>query len=767
MYKKLEVLFVFILLSFVGRSQVITVKQDGSGDVTNIQQGVDLAQDGDTVLVWPGIYFENVLCRNKNITIASLMLTTSDKSYMYQTKIDGNFTGSCLKIEDCMTGVVVCGFTMEHGSGSNHGSPGGGGISIENVQVIFLKDCLVQNNKVKGHGGGIYIETANAHLAGITICANQAYGTGGGIFALSSPIDFDSLDLCNIYLNYAPQGTDIYKLSFGDPIHLVLDTFTVANPDYYYLFSYAGWGYPGDDITYQINAGKIEGVSQDLYVAPWGDNANNGLDPGEPLKEISYALLKMQSDSVSPDTIHLANGIYAPSTGEKFPLSLKAYVSIRGESRDSTILDGDNEFWILNGIVYADHYQINDLTIRNGSSLYNTNLYGSIYLLENNNSSFSNLLFTGNHGTISSCGNIMNSNNFSLHNVEFTENYGGSALSISHGNSDTLFYDTVTLYNCHFKNNQPEYITPDEAFGGALTFIGEAYGPYSDLITGYIYNCVFNDNFTKDYPFGAGDISIGLGFGAHVSAINCTFGFNNSENVEGANIGVTYNSDLSVYNSIMYGNYPTEFYMYAADGDDCSLSIHNSLVAGGEEGIRILSPWNNLYYDQTNIDTDPVWDTTGPWPYSLLEGSPCIDAGTLDLPPGIVLPETDITGNPRVWGNSVDMGAYEYGPWVKVPDRKDILPEKDSRQLMAYPNPFHHQTDIYYKNLQKGRMKIQVFDLQGVVLNTLADIQTVSGQGTFSWNGTTTTGIRLSAGVYILQLSVNDVVKESLKVILE
>jgi hypothetical protein len=204
------------------------------------------------------------------------------------------------------------------------------------------------------------------HLAGTTIRNNHAYSVGGGIMVLSSTINFDTLNLCNIYLNYASQGTDFYKLYPSDPVHLAVDTFTVLNPDYYYLFSDQNWGYPGSDITYEINTGKIEQVNEDLYVAPWGDNDNSGLTPEEPLMNIYFALLKMASDSVSPDTIHLADGAYAPSTGEKFPLSLKAHASIKGASRDNTILDGEEEIFLLYGTVYADHYQVSDLTIMNG-----------------------------------------------------------------------------------------------------------------------------------------------------------------------------------------------------------------------------------------------------------------------------------------------------------------------------------------------------------------------------------------------------------------
>ena len=771
LFKKLNItklkltLKLILFLPALCHSQVITVKQDGTGDATTIQEGVHQSQDGDTVLVWPGTYTENVEIINKNITLGSLALTSGDSSYMYQTRIDGNFTGSSLKVRDCLTEVTIHGFTMEHGSGSYHGPPGGGGISIENVLQVTIRDCMIQENIVTGSGGGIYCEDANVFLSGVTVRSNYSYRRGGGIFQISSYLQFDTTNLCNIYLNYCPNGTDYYKLSIEDSVHMVVDTFTVVNPDYYYLFSFQGWGYPGDDITFQVNTGKIEQVSEDLYVAPWGDNDNSGLSPEDPLKEISFALLKMASDCVSPDTIHLANGVYGPSNGEKFPLSLKAYASIKGESRDSTILDGENEVMILNGIVYADHYRISDLTIMNGYEFFPQG-YGAIDLIENNYSSFSNILFENNYGYISSCGSIINSNNFSLHDVVFKNNVGGEAFTFGHANTMVTFYDTLRLFNCYFEGNKPEYNNPEGEFGGGLVVLGQASTP--GLITGYLYNCLFEDNLTKEHPYGGPSfISLGLGFGSKVNAVNCSFGDNTSENEVGANIGVTYNSDLYVYNSIMYGNYPAEFYMYAFADEDCSLSIYHSLVSGGEAGIQILTPGNSVYYDVTNIDTDPLWDTAGPWPYTLLQGSPCIDAGTLNLPPGIELPEYDLAGNPRVWGESVDMGAYEYGPWVRVPSAPGSkFKVQGSTRISVSPNPFEYGTYIRYELHEKGRLNISVYSLAGRKVKTLIHSSGLPGEaGKFYWDGRDAQGHELPAGTYVIRMTVEDRLLEGVKVL--
>ena len=758
---RLKNLFIFILslilnlnlnLNLIATTH--TVKQDGTGDYTLIQEAIDAASNGDTVLVWPGTYFENLYIESKSIAIGSLTLTTGDLGYMHQTIIDGNQTGSCFEIRNCQAGIVINGFTMESGSGSYCGGICGSGMYVRNT-MIELYNCLIQNNKVTAYGGGIYCHTSDAFLSNVTVRNNYAYGRGGGIMLLNSSIEFDTLNRCNIYLNYASVGTDIYKLgNASPPFLLAVDTFTVSNPDYYYLHSAGSMEVPQDDITYSINAAKIETSYQNLYVTPDGDNNNSGTTPDEPLKDISFALLKAASDSISPDTIHVANGVYSLSEGEKFPLSLKRDVSIQGTHRDSTILDADNQIFLLNGIIFADNYKISNLTLRNGDG-DNISPYGlgGVIINTNRNCKFDNLLFKSNHGEIEGGGVVVSSNNFLLKNVEFNNNIGGGAFRTVFSATIDSSPDTVRFESCRFINNIPDY-GMEYAFGGGLGVVGQTTHPYYN--TTILYNCLFTHNHTRDINNGPGADAIGTLDNANVYVVNCTLADNTSDNPDAKAIGVIYGSDVHVYNSIVYNNDFGPAYMFTLNGDygDGHLSIYNSLIEGGEAAIDIVTAYNYLNYSPTNIDADPLFTGIGENPYQIDYGSPCIDAGTLELPSFIHLPETDLAGNLRIYGSSIDMGAYEWNPTVGTNEYQAIIPEKE-KVLMVAPNPFSTSTRIMVKTNTTSKMKLEVYNNSGQLVKVLMDGTSLAGTSVIRWNGEDAINRPLPSGIYHVVLVVD------------
>ena len=110
----------------------LTVKTDGTGHYTVIQTAINATSHGDTVLVYPGTYTENINFNGKKIVVGSLYLTTSDTSYISSTIIDGNNSGTVVTFDSGESSTAVLkGFTLTNGSGSMEANQyKGGGIYI-------------------------------------------------------------------------------------------------------------------------------------------------------------------------------------------------------------------------------------------------------------------------------------------------------------------------------------------------------------------------------------------------------------------------------------------------------------------------------------------------------------------------------------------------------------------------------------------------------------------------------------------------------------
>ena len=149
--KKLQ-LFVFSLMLVLSSKSFATIIHV-PGDANTIKDGIALANTGDTVLVAPGIYYENGICINKNIVVASYFLTTGDTTYIDSTIIDGSAQGVVFQIDNLL---VLSGFTIRNAQGSYGGGiwvrgDSNGSPIIEN-NIITGNNCSAEN---AGGGGGI------------------------------------------------------------------------------------------------------------------------------------------------------------------------------------------------------------------------------------------------------------------------------------------------------------------------------------------------------------------------------------------------------------------------------------------------------------------------------------------------------------------------------------------------------------------------------------------------------------------------------------
>ena len=193
-----------------------------------IQDGIDAAQDGDTVLVAPGTYTGE---GNRDISMFGKAITLKSSAGPSATIIDIQGSPSSIHRgfflihgETCQS--IIEGFTIENGyligdtggSGINGGGGGAGiyirdssprirrclirqnisassgepfvfdgmgaGIYIDTDSTAVIEDCMIRNNIAGAMGGAmrIFDENSNVSIRNCVIAGNSASARGGGIY---------------------------------------------------------------------------------------------------------------------------------------------------------------------------------------------------------------------------------------------------------------------------------------------------------------------------------------------------------------------------------------------------------------------------------------------------------------------------------------------------------------------------------------------------------------------------------------------------------
>jgi len=156
-------LFVGLSLPAVTEAATIRVPADGA----TIQRAIDAAVAGDTVLVSPGTYVENITFRGKAITVAS-------EQGPGVTIIDGNRAGSVVTFASGENrNAVLEGFTVRNGANGFSG----GGVLIQNSAPSIIGNWIVGNGACSG--AGIYSYFSSPLIKGNTISRNYVYACSG------------------------------------------------------------------------------------------------------------------------------------------------------------------------------------------------------------------------------------------------------------------------------------------------------------------------------------------------------------------------------------------------------------------------------------------------------------------------------------------------------------------------------------------------------------------------------------------------------------
>lgn len=159
-----------------------------------IQEAIDDARNGDTIVVSPGTYRECIDFGGKNITVRSE--DPDNPSVVAATILDGGGEESVVTFKRGEgRSARLEGFTIRNGAGTEHALSSmfvvrcGGGIYIEDASPTIMNNVIRENSAIVG-GGIVILGTSLPEIASNSIVANQSQAAGGGIAVLgnSSPI---------------------------------------------------------------------------------------------------------------------------------------------------------------------------------------------------------------------------------------------------------------------------------------------------------------------------------------------------------------------------------------------------------------------------------------------------------------------------------------------------------------------------------------------------------------------------------------------------
>jgi parallel beta-helix repeat protein len=218
-----------------------TVDDDGGADFTWIQEVINNASDGDTILVYSGIYYENVVI-NKSVTLKGIG----------QPVVDANSSDSAITLT--ADGITLVGFNATN-SGSSWRDVG--------IKVTSNNNTITGNN-VGNNNEGIRLEGSSNNIINGNIFVNDGLSVDN---SYHNTVEGNTVN--DKPLVYLEDALDYTVEDAGQVILVNCNNITVENLD----LSYTRFG-----ITlWKTEDSKVlnNTVSNNYYGISLGDSRNN------------------------------------------------------------------------------------------------------------------------------------------------------------------------------------------------------------------------------------------------------------------------------------------------------------------------------------------------------------------------------------------------------------------------------------------------------------------------------------------------------------
>jgi predicted outer membrane repeat protein len=706
--KKLAILITFTVLMTGAFATTIYIPED----YATIQEGISASEDGDEIIVSPGIYVENINFAGKAVILGSMFYTTQDTSYISQTIIDGNQDGSVVTFESEEDSTsILTGFTITNGLPDGWG----GGIYCWESSPSLV-NVTIMNNSVAHRGGGIYCYSSSPSLVNVTITNNSSWEFGGGIYCSYS----SSPSLVNVTISNNSAGWEgggIYCYSSSPSLVNVTITNNSAG-------QYGG----GINCSYSSSPSLVNVAIRDNST----DFDGGGIyciNTSSP----SLENVTITDNSAGDD----GGGIYCRNATSP---SLEN-VTITGNSA------GD-----YGGGIFCQH-QVN-LSLVNcilWNNLPHEVVFPSIYDENIATIAYSDIA-GGEEG-------IVTNNNVTVNwlegNIAADPLFVDALVGDYHLTEYSPCIDTGTSY-FEYEGEVLVDLSEDEYWGiapdmGAYEYDGNAviyYGDISDngvvdsydaaLVLMYVVGLdplpQLDPLPWSDWRLERADVNLSGDIGAidaayilqYIVGIISELPVVNAMRLSAGEITISHDAEyiyLNSLNAIFSLEYDTNAENLIVDlpetiNDDCLYSYNENkfalISAAGISGNIIKLPYQ--------VEDQGAWNV-----------------------------HFQIVDN----GNSYDLKYLS----------EDNITELD-RIISIYPNPFNPETRITFNLPESEHVNISVYNLKGQLVKILTDEILPSGNNTLIWDGRNATGRKVSSGIYLLRVkSNNDIVSKKIMLI--
>ncbi len=630
-----------------------------------IQDGIDYTVDGDTVLVMPGTYLENIDFSTKKITVES------DQGPELTT-IDGGQAGSVVVFgtNNNPAEMVLRGFRITNGYASRGGgiycsdsspmidnniicgnmaSNRGGGIYCTNSNPEVINNIVAGNEVESGSGGGIYCQgDANGHFINILVVNNTATVHGGGICCnrasphihnctFSGNISGDDGGGLGCSNSSNPWVHD--TIFWGDSLPEI-DVAPDSNIDITYSDIAGGWSGEGNiDADPLFASGPDDGDFYLSQTAAGQAGDSPCVDTGSGSAEGVH--LYWGGDSISMEQLTTRTDLVSDAGVVDMGYHYPHDWALNVPEQYSTIQEAIDASWESDVILVAPGTYVENVVFQGKAIELRSDVDGDP---TTNDIAPERTVIDGNQA-----GSVITMTVHHDHDktvVGFTitngnAQYGGGINCQTQDTFVAIRDNIITLNTAEFNGGGICYsgsailLIEGNRIAGNSAELGGGLSCYNHQETTIVNNIVFN-NTASQYGGGIEYES----YSTFVIANNTVAG--NSAQQQGGGIFCCDDaSSSSITNTIVWDNAAPEGPgIYVENGDT---TITYCDIQGGWTGTG-------------NIDADPLFADALVGDFHLTYDSPCRNAGDS----AAVTESEDFEGDPRIHDGAVDMGADEY-----------------------------------------------------------------------------------------------------------